>query len=252
MKNQEGHWGYCWCRWVERTAQCEDNIRFSLSRSLCDQVSRRMRNREGHGCTAELDWGKRTVECEGNNLYYYSFVHIWYYLVCVLCHMCTYVAPGMISWPTKLTVWFELRTASPAGHYVLYIHMSRSFSPTWINRNFTTFMVQEGGCSPGNNQPFSRLPDWSISYSSAPINNTPPTYIHTPSGFMSMTNVPKYTSYTYMTCYLTNGSKNHGVLMGLLRVVMYHESSRSSNFKGVWKYHAIYYCIQRIYRNISE
>ena len=19
MKNQEGHWGYCWCRWVERT-----------------------------------------------------------------------------------------------------------------------------------------------------------------------------------------------------------------------------------------
>ena len=25
MKNQEGHWGYCWCPWVERTAWCEDN-----------------------------------------------------------------------------------------------------------------------------------------------------------------------------------------------------------------------------------
>ena len=25
MKNQEGHWGYCCCRWVERTVQCEDN-----------------------------------------------------------------------------------------------------------------------------------------------------------------------------------------------------------------------------------
>ena len=25
MKNQEGHWGYCWCRWVEGTVECEDN-----------------------------------------------------------------------------------------------------------------------------------------------------------------------------------------------------------------------------------
>ena len=25
MKNQQGHWGYCWCRWVERTVWCEDN-----------------------------------------------------------------------------------------------------------------------------------------------------------------------------------------------------------------------------------
>ena len=25
MKNQEGYWGYCWCRWVERTVSCEDN-----------------------------------------------------------------------------------------------------------------------------------------------------------------------------------------------------------------------------------
>ena len=25
MKEQEGHWGYCWCRWVERTVWCEDN-----------------------------------------------------------------------------------------------------------------------------------------------------------------------------------------------------------------------------------
>ena len=25
LKNQEGHWGYYWCRWVERTVYCEDN-----------------------------------------------------------------------------------------------------------------------------------------------------------------------------------------------------------------------------------
>ena len=25
MKNQKGHWGYCWCPWVEWTVQCEDN-----------------------------------------------------------------------------------------------------------------------------------------------------------------------------------------------------------------------------------
>ena len=25
VKNKEGHWGYCWCRWVERTVWCENN-----------------------------------------------------------------------------------------------------------------------------------------------------------------------------------------------------------------------------------
>ena len=25
MKNQDGHWVYCWCRLVERTVQCENN-----------------------------------------------------------------------------------------------------------------------------------------------------------------------------------------------------------------------------------
>ena len=25
MKNQEGHWGYRWCRWIETTVSCEDN-----------------------------------------------------------------------------------------------------------------------------------------------------------------------------------------------------------------------------------
>ena len=26
MKNQEGHWGCCWCRWVEKTVWCEHNF----------------------------------------------------------------------------------------------------------------------------------------------------------------------------------------------------------------------------------
>ena len=25
IKNQEGHWGYRWCRWVEKTVSCENN-----------------------------------------------------------------------------------------------------------------------------------------------------------------------------------------------------------------------------------
>ena len=25
MENQDGHWVYSWCRWVERTDSCEDN-----------------------------------------------------------------------------------------------------------------------------------------------------------------------------------------------------------------------------------
>ena len=31
MKNQEGHWGYCWCRWVERT----NGLMWSFSLSHC-------------------------------------------------------------------------------------------------------------------------------------------------------------------------------------------------------------------------
>ena len=35
MKNQEGHWGYCWCRWVERTNGLMFSfLLFTLNRSF--------------------------------------------------------------------------------------------------------------------------------------------------------------------------------------------------------------------------
>ena len=34
MKNQEGHWGYCWCRWEETTVYCENN---NIVIRTCDQ-----------------------------------------------------------------------------------------------------------------------------------------------------------------------------------------------------------------------